>query len=330
MTEKYYKPIQKELEYYFYELYWKDILKLLEESKKLYNSKSALISAIRTGKIQYRSGIFSGKFNVSISKELSKYAKYDKRTKTWKGMPPAAVIAAATVANDRGRQLADQIERLIADIPSRVEDEIANLKYSIDNPLFMMSAEAEKDLTTLGISVDMTQELSDRLTEDYTTNMNLNVVNWSDEEVVRLREMIQKNALSGYNRLELQQLIANEYNVSMNKAKFLARQETSLFLTTVRDERYKEGGVKYVKWSTSQDNRVVGKPGGLYPEGTPGHGNHYGLNGKICRLDDPTVYADTIEDAKKGKWKSKITAGFGNRHAGQEWNCRCTYLPLKI
>lgn len=328
MKEKYYKPIQAEIETYFYDFYWKDILTAVKETERLYNSNSALIAAIRKGSIHYEQGIFTGKFNARISKELRKFAKYDGRSRTWKGIPPSNVTAAAAVSNSRGQQLAQKIESLISEIPARVSAAVEKLKYSIDAPLFMVAEEAGKDLNTLGISVELTPELSQRLADNYTNNQNINIKNWTDTQTHRLRDMMQKNALSGYNRLELQQLISNEFGVSMSKAKFLARQETSLFVAEVRNERYQDAGLQWYKWSTSQDIRVVGTPGGLYPEGSPGHGNHYVMNGKICKLNDPTVYADNIEAARKGLWKSKASIGADNTHPGQAFNDRCVAIPV--
>lgn len=328
MLEKYYKPIQAELESYFYDFYWRDILAAVKETERLYNSNSALIAAIRKGTIHYEQGIFTGKFNARLSKELRAFAKYDGRSRTYKGIPPSNVTAAAAVSNSRGEALALKIESLISEIPPRVEAAVEKLQYSIDAPLFMVSEEAGKDLTTLGISVDMTPELSQRLADNYTNNQNINIKNWTDTQTVRLRDMMQQNVLSGYNRLELQELIANEFGVSMNKAKFLARQETSLFVAEVRNERYEDAGLKWYKWSTSQDIRVVGTPGGLYPEGGPGHGNHYVMHGKICKLSDSTVYADNIEAARKGLWKSKAAIGADNTHPGQAYNDRCVAIPV--
>ncbi len=303
MTDKYYKPIQKDLEYYFYNFYWKDILELVKKTDKLYNSNSALIAAIRKGSIQYKQGLFTGKFNSRISKELRKFAKYDGRSRSYKGIPPSNVTAAATVANTRGEKLAREIESLISEIPARVSAAVEKLHYSIDAPLFAMSEQAGKDLTTQGISVDMTPELSQRLADNYTTNMNLNIRNedgsgdWTTKQVTRLRDMIQQNALSGYNRLELQNLIANEYGVSMSKAKFLARQETSLFMAEVRDERYQDAGVTKYKWSSSQDIRV--------------RELHKELNGKVFDYSSPPI----------------IDENTGERGVpGQAFGCRCVAI----
>lgn len=330
MKESYYKPVQKELERYLYELYWKDIFDLVYASETRLNSSSALLSAIRSGKIYYKNGVFSGTFNARTSKELSKFAKYDGRSKTWKGLPPPDVIAASTVANSKSRQLNEQIKSLIDKIPARVEEAIDSLKYSIEAPLFAMNQSADKDLESIGITPEMTTQLSDRLIREYTNNQNINIQNWTPEQTGRIRDMVQRNVLSGYNKEELILSIQSEFETTMNKAKFLARQETNLVMAAVRNERYSDGGIDIVKWSNSGDVRVVGNPGGKFPDPTKGHGNHWVLGGKYCKLSDPTVYADNLEDAKNGVWKSKASIGAGDKHAGEEFQCRCTYIPVVV
>lgn len=330
MQESYYKPVQKDLELYFFELYWKDILELVKESSTRLNSSSYLLDAIRTGKIYYKNGIFSGTFNSRTSRELSKFAKYDGRTKTWKGMAPPDITAAATVANSKARQLNERINTLISEIPAKVEEAIDSLKYSIEQPLFAMATEADKDLSSIGITPDMTTQLSERLVREYTTNQNINIQNWTPDQTVRLRDMVERNVLSGYNKQELIQSIQSEYETTMNKARFLARQETNLIMAAVRDERYQDGGIEVYKWSNSGDIRVVGNPGGKFPDPTTGHGNHWVMGGKYCKLNDPTVYADNLEDAKKGIWKSKSSIGADDLHPGQAFQCRCTSIPVVI
>ena len=304
VKETYYKPIQKELESYFYDFYWRDILQAVKDNERLFNTNDALIAAIRKGTIHYEQGTFTGKFNARISKELSKFAKFNGRTKTWKGIPPSNVTAAATITRSRGETLAWRIEGLINDMPGRVSEAVGKLQYSIYEPLKAVSEEAGKDLANLGISVDMTPELSERLMDNYTNNMNLNILNpdgsdWTTKQVTRLRDMIQKNSLSGYNRLELQNLIANEFGGSMNKARFLARQETSLFVAEVRDNRYEDAGITKYKWSSSHDVRV--------------RELHDELNGKVFSYSSPPIIDDNT----------------GERGVpGQAFGCRCVAIAI--
>lgn len=326
-TESYWKPIEEDLRRYFTEFYWSEILTMLQRDGIRVNSKNALIAAIRAGTIRYSNGTFSGTYSASISRYLSRFAKYDGRAGTWTGTPPTDVSAAAAVANNRARTLNTEISRLVEDIPATVAAGVDRLKYSIEQPLFTMSDAAGQDLQGLGISADITPELSQRLIDEYTTNQNLNIVNWTPDQVERLRNVVYDDVLNGYNRDELRRRLVDEYGVTMRKARFLARQETSLLLTEVRDERYSAAGVEIVRWSNSGDVRVVGNPAGLY-DPTNGHGNHWVLGGKFCKLSDPTVYADTLDDARSGRWKSKSMIGAGEEHAGREFGCRCTYIPV--
>lgn len=330
ISDGYYKPIEKDLQYYFYELYYKEIMEAFKDPYFKMNSNNSIISAIRSGKIQYKNGIFTGKFNMKISSSLEQFAKYDGRSKTWVGKAPPSILAASIVANDKSKALNEKINNLIDQIPEKVASVIESLKYSIDAPLFAMNKQAAGDLKSLGIEIDVTPELSARIKKEYTTNMDINIVNWTDKQTENLREVVQKNVLSGYNRNDLIKMISNQYDVTMTKAGFLARQETSLLMSTIRNDRYQDGGIKIVKWLNSHDIRVVGTPGGTYPDPTKGHGNHYLLGNKYCRLDDPTLYADSLEDAKNNKWKSKANIGAGVKHAGEEYYCRCAYQAIIV
>jgi uncharacterized protein with gpF-like domain len=331
--EAYSEPVQKQLEKYFGVVYWAEILEALKDPLFRMNDVNPLVDAIRKGKIQYQSGRFTGEFNMKTSRALEKFAKYDGRSRSWVGTPPPQVAAASVVANDRARALNQKITSLIEKIPGRVAQTIDELKYSIDTPLFLVNRQADKDLTSLGLDPDIGAELSETIYREYKTNQDINIKNWTDKQTERMRDMIEKNVLSGYNRRELEQMIMTEYGTTMSKARFLARQETSLLVSKIRDERYIDAGLDIVQWSTSGDIRVTGAPGGPNQPGKyepEGHGNHYLLQSKYCKLSDPTVYADTKDDAIKGKWKSKSMIGADNNHAGRAWLCRCTYKPVIV
>jgi uncharacterized protein with gpF-like domain len=140
--------------------------------------------------------------------------------------------------------------------------------------------------------------------------------------------MIEKSALEGYNRTKMIEAIETEYEVSKSKATFLARQETSLFMSDLRDNRYQDAGIDIYQWLTSADRRVVGTPGGAYPEGTAGHGDHFILNHKYCKFSDDSVYADTLEDVKNNKWKTRASLGAPETRPGIQFQCRCIAKPV--
>lgn len=116
----------------------------------------------------------------------------------------------------------------------------------------------------------------------------------------------------------LRQQIKEEFKVSDNRAKVLARDQTAKMNTSISAIRQKDIGIDMYIWRTVQDERVVGKPGGLYPKGTKLHKNHYIMEGKCCRWDDPNVYS-----TDNGKtWKQR-TQNMPHNHPGDDIQCRC-------
>jgi SPP1 gp7 family putative phage head morphogenesis protein len=296
LKDQYYTPIEKQIQQYFYETYYNPIIELLQDP--LYNSRSTVITALRAGKISYSDGVFSGKFNIAMSRDLSKYAKYDSRSRTWKGNPPPDVLAAAVVANSKNKKLHDKINILLNDLQTEIEDSPKILAMSIESPTKLMDTEMKKDLVNLGITPELSPFTQQKLIEDYNKNQNLNIKNWNNEQIERLRDTVSRFALKGYRKSALIEMIANEWEVSKNKAKFLARQETSLYMSKLRRERFLDAGVTKYKWSTSHDERVRKR--------------HAHLNGTIQTFGSPPVTDDK-----------------GNRNEpGEDFNCRCVAIPL--
>lgn len=301
--EEYSEPTQKELEYYFYQLFWAEILAAVKDPYFRMNSNNALIAAIRRGTVKYSNGEFIGDFSMRVSAELDKFAKYDARTKSWKGIPPANVSAAAAVSNNKAKALNDKISTLIGEIPDRVQAEVDSLTYNVDRPLAEMNAQASQDLKNVGITLDVTPELSQDIIRDYTNNLNLSIKNWSTDQTERLRNMVEKNILSGYNRLELIDQISSEYGVSMRKAKFLARQETTLLTSTVRDSRYQGAGVRKYRWSATGGKEGDGRTRLL----------HRRLHGQVFFYSSPPII-----DERTGE----------RGNPGKAYGCRCAAIPL--
>jgi len=301
--EEYSEPTQKELEYYFYHLFWAEIIAAVKDPYFRLNANNALIAAIRQGKVRYSNGEFVGDFSMRVSAELDKFAKYDGRSKSWKGIPPANVSAAAAVANNKSKALNDKISTLIGEIPDRVQAEVDSLQYNIERPLADMNAQATKDLSAIGITIDVTPELSKTISDNYTNNLNLSIKNWSPNQTERLRNMVEKNILSGYNRLELIDQISSEYGTTMAKAKFLARQETTLLTSTVRDERYQGAGIRKYRWSATGGKTGDGRTRLL----------HRKLHGQTFFYSSPPII-----DERTGE----------RGNPGKAYNCRCAAVPL--
>jgi SPP1 gp7 family putative phage head morphogenesis protein len=90
------------------------------------------------------------------------------------------------------------------------------------------------------------------------------------------------------------------------KASVIARDQTAKLMSDMARARQEDAGITHYVWRTAGDNRVVGRPGGLYPKGSRLHGNHWDRDGKVYRWNQPP------EDG----------------HPGKAILCRCVALPI--
>lgn len=112
-------------------------------------------------------------------------------------------------------------------------------------------------------------------------------------------------------------------DVSYGRAKLIARDQTKKLNSNLNQARQQSIGITVYIWKTVKDERVVGKPGGLYPQGNKAHGNHYMMEGLYCRWDDSLVYSED-----KGKTWKKRRAEMPQTHPGQDIQCRCHAAPV--
>lgn len=278
---------------FFYAQYYAPLVKILGLKKPIYNANSAVIDAIRSGRIQYRDGVFSGKFDVKTSRELSSFARFDARSKIWKGYPGPDTLAASLIANAHRATLIHELDTAISEVENTITEAIDSLRLGRDLPLFEMdsavrvSIEPKKKLPALDL------DTATVLRENYTAAQNRNIKGWTDEQVSRLREMVNHIQTKSDNA-SIQAAIQSEWATSAAKAKFLATQETRLFFSDYSLVRARTAGITKYIWSTSHDERV--------------RESHRELDGKVIRLDDPPVV-----DKRTGR----------KAHAGEDYSCRC-------
>jgi uncharacterized protein with gpF-like domain len=94
--------------------------------------------------------------------------------------------------------------------------------------------------------------------------------------------------------------------ITENRARFIARDQTAKLTSALNKSRQQSNGISSYSWQNSGDGRVVGNPGGKYPEGSPGHMDHWSREGKIFRWDKPPP----------------------DGHPGEAFSCRCVSLPI--
>lgn len=309
LQESYWQPIHIEIQNFFWMQFFDPIFNILDIKKPFQNAGySALQEAIKEERVFYANGVFTGEFNIRISRELSQFATFNPRSRSWVGMPPPEIMATAARVKFEAKAINDRIASLIPKLDANIDQAIQNLAFPIAHTIDSMEGVIIGSLQSLGMVPELTEDAKRNLIEFYNDRQKLNIENWQPEQIDRLRGVIEQNVLNGYNRSELENLIKQEWDVSANKARFLARQETSLFVSKFRDERYQSAGVQEYIWLSSHDARC--RESNKY--GGPSHGPGGPLHGKKFRFDSPPV------SGTKGE----------RQNPGVPFGCRCIAKPV--
>ncbi len=270
--------------------------------KELVNAADPLESAIRKGSIYFESGLFKGSFNARTSKQLREIgARFNPKSKTWSysGVLPPGVSMASADADARYSAVKD---RLIASIDSVDLDEInsiSSIPDVYDRTIEEMEEAYQKTIKSISLAPKLTQAQKGMIAAEWGQNLDKYVKEWTQENILELRQKIQENAFAGRRSSAIIKEIQKNYGVSKRKAKFLARQETSLLMSKFRETRYKSIGSNRYRWSGSMDERE--------------RHDHKMLEGQIFSWDEPPV-----TNTKTG----------ARNHPGEDFGCRCVAIPV--
>lgn len=263
----------------------------------------ALRAALERGLVQYGSGTFSGQFSAPVSSALrSLGATFSKRDKTYRLEPakvPAWISASSAVYQNRAIAAHAAAKRKLDEIQTNLSSLVKDNKVKATTTVSKISAGFKASAKALEVVPEITAGSKSRLADEYSDNMELWIKNFTEEMIGELREDVEANAMQGYRFDKLIDTIRNRSYVSANKARFLARQETALFMSQYRKERFSEAGVTRYRWSTSRDARVRDR--------------HKDLDGTIQLYSQPPIV-----DPRTGR----------RANPGQDFNCRCVDLPI--
>lgn len=259
--------------------------------------------ALRLGVIQYVNGTFSGQFSAAISKSLRQIgASFDKRSGIYKidaTKVPGWVLSAAADFMERARVAHERIRVMIDLAVQRIDEVVDGAVIDAESVVHQVTSEWKSTARKLEVKSEITADAKKRLEAGYRESMKLPIKDFTKAEAVKLRKAVQDNAESGYRFDTLADAIRHRYGVAESKAKFLARQETSIFMSKFREERFKDVGVRRYVWHTSNDERVR-------------HG-HKDLNGTVQFFDNPPIVDPTT----------------GRRaNPGEDFMCRCVAVPM--
>ena len=132
-------------------------------------------------------------------------------------------------------------------------------------------------------------------------------------------EMIIQNGVSGNktyksiaNEIKGISGISSTFGKLDNRVKLIARQEVSVINESLNVARAKSADISLYTFQTSGDERV--------------RESHQVMDGKVCKIDDDTVYADSVEDANAGNWKNRSSIGGIELAPRFDYSCRCNSI----
>jgi SPP1 gp7 family putative phage head morphogenesis protein len=117
-----------------------------------------------------------------------------------------------------------------------------------------------------------------------------------DQYLDRVYETVTGAWSQGLRWESMVEQIQEDGDVTENRAKLIARDQTSKMNAAFSQERMEGVGIERYEWSTSQDERV--------------RESHADMDGKVCDWDDPPDV-----DGE-------------NVHPGEAINCRCVAIPV--
>ncbi len=301
-----YDAIEKEISIAFKKFIYIPLMKELGLGQvSLKNSIDDLSDAIQRGRIQFNRGKFTGKFTTKLAKELRAIGATWSRQYSAFILPssqlPPEVRRAVDVSESRFQSTASKINKILSEMsPAEIAGKM-KLESLFESSLWKVDKEFQKSVKGITIAPKLTEHQAKRISTEYTQNMQLYIKDWAEKEIVELRDRINERATKGYRYETVIKEIEKSYGVSQRKAKFLARQETSLMMTKFKQVRYEDAGVNEYIWGC-----VAGSPN------HPVRPMHKALEGKIFRWDKPPKVND------KGEKKNP----------GQDYGCRCFARPI--
>lgn len=314
----------EDLERQLIELFWRvlfaPIVRIVRpvagKAAEIRNAADPLSEALRSGRIQVTDGVFSGRFSAAISSALRRIgASFDPRQKVYRipsARVPTWVLAESAAFSSRAEAAHREVVRTLDRVQANLDVSLYDRPIEFSETVSKVEGGWRKTARSLEISPEIAPGGLETLRKEWTETAKLPIKDFARSEVQALRQIVEKNARSGARFDSLIEGVQARYDVAKNKARFLARNETSIFVSKFREERFKEAGVRRYRWSTSNDARV--RPAlNLSPNQKAHAGNHRHLNGKVFFFDSPPIV-----DPNTGR----------RANPGEDYNCRCVAVPV--
>lgn len=303
LRESHYRETEKDILKLLFDTIIRPVVAAVKLSRiDIHNARDPLFDAIVSGKIVYFDGFFSGDFTAATSKQLKEIgARFNHLRRGWalkEALPAQYQMAVAHAVARYNQTVSDIVDALDSTNTNRIAEDSTVTKSLCDSTT-SLNDDFEKTVRSISIPPKLTIEARQLIAQNWGDNLKLDIKKFADEQVLELRQKVTRNTISGGRAESLQKMIMQTYNTTKAKAKFLARQETSLLMAQLREQRYAEVGIQRYKWSGADDERE--RP------------DHKLLNGKIFSFDQPPI-------------TNRATGARNN--PGQDYGCRCIAIPI--
>lgn len=307
-----YEELESALSLFFRQEIYYPLLEELGERDLIQNAKdddlALLARALASGQLRFYRGSFSGRYSAKISRGLRDLgAKWDARQGAFRiplsKLPPQIHIAIGASEAKFERVIRSMTEQLKDVSPAQVAAKL-DLTPFFDRSLFRVGKDVADSLQAIRVEAQLSKQSRRRLAEEYGQTLHLPIQDFLRKETEALRIRITQHAFAGGRYETLAKEIQASYGVSQRKAKFLARQETSLLMAKFKQVRYEEAGsTGYIWGCVKMPHQKKGQP---YQPGCVRY-YHAKNEGKFFLWAKGAVVND------KGEHK----------HPGQDYGCRC-------
>lgn len=323
LRPSYYAGVEESIDRFFRAFLFDPVVELLAQvtplALEVYANAApvdpALRDALREGRVQYVRGKFVGDFDAATSRALRDLgATLDLRDGTFtlaQKDVPAWVKAEAVAAQRRAENIHAAIRQKLEEAKVRLDLGQLELPIEASEPIGEIELGFKSAADALGIPVRIAPAARRAMETAYATDVRPYVVKATAQYIDELHADVARNAAAGYRYDHLVEDLQARYHTTRSKARFLARQETSLFMSSYRRERFTAAGVRRYNWSNSHDARV--RPAQSLTAAQREHaGNHRVLDGQ-------TFYYDRKAPARFMSSKQPC-------NPGEDFGCRCVDL----
>jgi hypothetical protein len=157
----------------------------------------------------------------------------------------------------------------------------------------------------------------------WTNTLNQSMASNINAYVDKIRETVY-NAVQNNKSLDFITAAIGQINSSLDekKAAFIARDMTGKLNGEMERQLQMSVGIDGYFWQTMADERVRGRPGGVYANAPI---SHWLMESKVCKWSDVSVVSFDY-----GRTWVPRSANMPFKHPGGDWLCRCSGAPFSL